>query len=142
MKYTSISLFSFIAAILLLLSACSGNGNTPTPPKEAIDEVKAELAMAKKQVPVPAGYGLVITDVDFDDDTNTIKYKYKYTMPEVQKPSEEKIKLAKESAAGFLNTQPREKKLLEQGFTFHYEYYSVDDEYLYTLEFTAEDLKK
>ncbi len=62
MKYTSISLFSFIAAILLLLSACSGNGNTPTPPKEAIDEVKAELAMAKKQVPVPAGYGLVITD--------------------------------------------------------------------------------
>lgn len=142
MKYTSISLFSFIAAILLLLSACSGNGNTTTPPKEAIDEVKAELAMAKKQVPVPAGYGLVITDVDFDDDTNTIKYKYKYTVPEVQKPSEEKIKSVKENAGGFLNTQPREKKLLEQGFTFHYEYYSVDDEYLYTLEFTAEDLKK
>lgn len=81
-----------------------------------------------------------ITEVNFDDATNTLKYKYQYTVSGVLKPTEDQIKDAKASAVAMTKSMPRDKKMLDEGITFHYDYYSVDNEFLYSMEISAEDM--
>lgn len=131
---------TLLVVTLIFLSACSSTGKKMNPPDEAIESVKSELEMFSNYLPIEGGLGMLITQIDFDEASNTIKYKYQYTIQGVHKPSEEKIAEAKAIAIDLINHQPKEKKLLEQGFTFRYDYYSLDDEFLFSQEISIDDL--
>ena len=127
---------------IILISSCSNKDNKPSPSNYTVDLVKSELEAFSKHLPIEGGLGMLITDVDFDDATYTIKYRYQYTVPGVHKPSDSQIKEAKNITVNITKSLPKEKKLLQQGFTFRYDYYSLDNEYLFTQEITKEDLEE
>lgn len=127
--------------IIVSLSCCSSKDKQNAPSKDAIDLVKTEIQMFSKHLPIEGGLGLIITDVNYDEANYTIHYKYKYTVPGVRKPSDSQISEAKANAVTLMKTQPKEKKLLEQGFSFRYDYYNIDGEFLFTQEISLEDLK-
>lgn len=130
-----------IVVFISLISSCSGKDNKPTPSTDEINSVKTELNAFRKYLPIEGGVGLMITNVDFDDASNAIKYKYQYTLPGAHKPTEDQIKQAKKTAVAIIQSQPKEKKLIEQGFIFRYDYYSNDNEYLWTMEMSLKDLQ-
>lgn len=127
--------------LIIFFASCSRKDNKLTPSDDAIDLVKTELNTFSRYLPIEGGIGLLITDVEYDEATYTIQYKYQYTVPGVHKPSESQINEAKKLAVGIILQQPKEKKLLEQGFSFRYDYYSLDDEYLFTQQIALEDIK-
>lgn len=130
----------FIATFLLMLTCFSSCKQNPVPSKEYIDSVKNEITVFSKHLPIEAGLGLIITDIDYDDSSYTLEYKYQYTVPGISKPSESEINEGKKAAVAFLKSQPKEKNLIEKGFSFRYVYYSLEGEYLFTQEISAEDL--
>lgn len=130
-----------MAIIIAFLSCCSSKDRQNGPSQDAIDSVKTELKVLCKYLPIEGGVGLIITEVNYDEAKYTIHYKYQYTVPGVRKPSDSQISEAKAIAVSLMDTQPKEKKLLEQGFTFRYDYYNLDGEYLFTQEISLEDLK-
>lgn len=138
MKLLSNSGAILLISIILSLSAISCKKSKPTPSQETIDAIKSEQALLRNRLPIEGGVGLIITDVDFDDATNTIEYKYQFTLPGAQKPSDSQLSQAKEVAIALTKSQPREMKMLAEGISFSYDYYSLDDEYLYSMEVTGD----
>lgn len=134
-------LYNCIAVVisLLLLSACKGmRSNQPS--KESIDKVKAQIVLLEKYLPIEGGVGMVITDVDYDDANNVVRYKYQYTVPGVKKPTESKLKEAKQTVVSITKSIDKERKVLEEGISFHYDYYSLEGEYLYSVDLTKDDI--
>lgn len=82
-----------------------------------------------------------MTDAYYDDASNTIRYKYQYTVPGVPKPSESQMKEAKKSAVSIAKAIVKDRETLESGISIHYDYYSVDDEYLFSLDISKEDME-
>ena len=122
--------------------ALSKNAVDSAPSKEAIEAVKTELEMFSKLLPIEGGVGMLITEVNYDEATNAIHYTYQYTIPGVSKPSDSQLIEAKKTAVSLIKTQAKDRKLLEQGFTYRYDYYDRDGEFLFTQEITAADLKE
>lgn len=142
MKLSSIRYSAvFIALVLCLLGCSSKETNKVVPSQEVIDGIKLGIASLTDKLPVECGYGMVMTQADFDDTTNTINYKYQYTIAGITKPTAEKIESAKKVALTMANEIPEQKQLLEDGITYHYDYYSLEDEFLYSIEVSPEDLK-
>ena len=130
-----------LTIVTISLSCCTSKDKQNIPSNDAVDLVKTELKMFSKHLPIEGGVGMIITDVNYDDAKYTIHYKYQYTIPGVRKPSDSQIVEAKKIAIPIMKSQPKEKKLLEQGFTFRYDYYNLDGEYLFTQEISLADLK-
>lgn len=83
---------------------------------------------------------MVITDVDYDDANNVVRYKYKYTVPGIKKPTESKLKEAKQTVVSITKSIDKEREVLEEGISFHYDYYSLEGEYLYSVDLTKDDI--
>lgn len=144
MKRSSLSLLTIFMTLAISLSACSSKNDKSsperTPSKEAIEQVKDEISAYRYQLPIDAGYGQLITDISYNPATYTINYTYQFTVPGVTKPNQTQIKQGREAAIEMLKTMPKEKHLLDQGFTFHYQYYTLENTFLYSLAISASDL--
>lgn len=130
-------------SLLVAFSACTNEQKgtaKPTPSAETIESVKSQVAQAQQYLPVEGGVGLLITDMNFNSSTNTINYTYQYTVPGVVKPSDSEIKEAKRIAVSTMKNMPREKEMIEQGITFHYDYFSNDGQFLYSTDISIDDL--
>lgn len=126
--------------VLLLTAACSGKSSRTVPSPQAIQQLQAQVDQIKPSLPIEAGIGMVMTDIYFDEENYSLNYKYQYTVPGVTVPSDEKIKAAKEGACNMIKALPADLEILKQGVSFHYEYYSKEGEFLYSLDLTKDDL--
>lgn len=139
MKKSIFGIIICFVSLLINFNSCKSNEKNPSP--ETVEKVKLELARFSDLLPIEGGVGMIITDIDYDDASNTIRYKYQYTVPGVSKPDESQIKEAKKAALTLVESMPREKELLMEGISYHYDYYTMDNTYLYSMDISLHDLE-
>lgn len=132
-----------IRAIVIALFVISASANVlAIPPAASIQKVKQSVESLRYQLPIDIGYGLNLTQVSYDSQRYTLVYRYQYTMY-VEKPSNDAIWEAKQSMIHMakINPNSEEMQLLRDGFTFHYNYYSMGGEFLYAIKITYADVR-
>ena len=139
MKKSTFGIIICFVSLFINFTSCKNDEKNPSP--ETVGKVKSELAHFSNLLPIEGGVGMIITDVSYDDASNTIRYKYQYTIPGVTKPADSQIKEAKKAAINLMESVPKEKGLLMEGISFHYDYYSSDNAYLYSMEISRHDLE-
>ncbi len=84
----------------------------------------------------------MMTQVIYDSKTYSLVYSYHFTVPAI-KPTSESINEIRTGLIHMFKANPNseEMKYLKSGITFHYNYYSQDGDFLYSIKLTPDDFK-
>ena len=128
--------------VVALLMFCTNVSVFAAPSLAAIKKVKAEVENVRYKLPIDMGNGLTLTQMAYDSQNYTIVYRYHYSVP-VTKPSANTIKESKLAVIHMLKANPNSEDYiyLKEGFTYHYNYYTMDGDFLYAIKITPQDIK-
>lgn len=105
--------------------------------KEYMALLDSQVTAAKKQLPTDVG-NLSYFHVELDKETATLIHYYQFSNnPTI---SQEQIDAARASVIAALKNSPTERMPIDKGLTMRYKYYSRNQELLYTITVTEEDL--
>lgn len=111
------------------------------PPAATIRQAQNVVQMARQQLPMQMA-NMILYEVSYDRSNYTLVYRYKFTV-HVNRPSEAKIREAKQGLVAMLKAMPNSEdmQLITNGITFHYNYYNSDGTFLYAVKIRPSDVR-
>lgn len=128
--------------VLLSLFSCTQPtvdkaSTQPTVDKEYMALLDSQIAATNRQLPANAG-NLSYFHSELDKETGTLIHYYQF--PNNPTITQEQIDVAKAAAIAALKNSPTERAPIDNGLTMRYKYYSRNQELLYTITITQDDL--
>lgn len=105
--------------------------------REYIELLESQIANINRQLPTDIG-SLSYFHVELDKETATLIHYYQF--PNNPTITQEQIDVAKAAAIAALKNSPTERAPIDNGLTMRYKYYSRNQELLYTITITQDDL--
>lgn len=119
------------------LSDGGANSGSAAVDREYMELLESQVSTINRQLPADIG-SLSYFHVDLDKETATLIHYYQF--PNNPTVTQEQIDAAKAAVIAALRNSPTERAPIDKGLTMRYKYYSRNQDLLYTITITQDDL--